>query len=53
MTSCTTTQTCKRQEQGELRVTVLMREVLLKRLDRTLLKKPRKGVRNIKFAALR
>lgn len=43
---------CKRQEQGEPRVTVLMGEVLLKRLDITLLKKPGKGVRNIEFAAL-
>ena len=43
---------CKRQEQGEPRVTVLMGEFLLKRLDITLLQKPGKGVRNIEFAAL-
>ena len=43
---------CKRQEQGEPRVTVLIGEVLLKRLDIPLVKKPRKGVRNIEFAAL-
>ena len=43
---------CKRQEQGEPRVTVLIGEVLLKRLDIPLLKKPGKGVRNIEFAAL-
>lgn len=42
----------KRQEQGEPPLTVLLGEVLLKRLDRTLLKKPGKGVRNIEFAAL-
>ena len=43
---------CKRQEQGELRVTDLMGEILIQWLNVTRLQKPGKRVCNIEFAAL-
>jgi hypothetical protein len=43
---------CERKEKGGPRATDLLGEVLIKRLDRTRLKKPGKRVRNIEFAAL-